>query len=83
MPRRSSNKALSPSLSLSLSRSTLGGWGCGWYWVCGAVGSRGVVGLGFDRYEFHSGLCLDLGFWLGLDLVVDGVCCGGAAAALV
>ena len=47
------------------------------------MGSRGVVGLGFDRYEFHSSLCLDLGFWLGLDLVVDGVCCGGAAAALV
>ena len=49
----------------------------------GFVGPWVVVGLGFDRYEFHSGLCLDLGFWLGLDLVVGGVCCGGAAAALV
>ena len=31
------------------------------------------MGLGFDGYEFHDGLCLDLGFWLGLDLVVSSV----------
>ena len=31
------------------------------------------MGLGFDGYEFHDGLCLDLGFWLGLDLVIGSV----------
>ena len=40
------------------------------------------MGLRFDGYEFHGGLCLDLSFWLGLDLVVGGVgllwwCSGG------
>ena len=32
------------SFSISLSRLALGGWGCGWYWVCGVVDSHGVVG---------------------------------------
>ena len=31
------------------------------------------MGLGFDGYKSHGGLCLDLRFWLGLDLVVGSI----------
>ena len=46
------------------------------------------MGLGFDGYEFHDGLCLDLGFWLGLDLVVGSVgllwwCSGGVGLSFM
>ena len=42
------------------------------WWCSGSIDFTVALGS-FDlgqRYGFHSGLCLDLSFWLGLDLVV-------------
>ena len=42
------------------------------WWCDGSIGFTATLGssdLG-QRFGFHSGLCLDLSFWLGLDLVV-------------
>ena len=89
-PRRSSNEALFPSLSLSLSRSAQGGWGCGWYWVCGAMGSCGVMGssssqvLGLMGISFTV-VCVWIWVfgWVQIWLLAALVCCGGATATLI